>query len=287
MGDLNVEQRTDPIAELGECPVWHGSWPGLRWVDVLAGDLLTLDDATGDVDRAHVSKVLSAFRPRRNGGTVVAVERGFMLLDEDLAVDYAFPDLWSDPAIRMNDGGCDPAGRFYCGSMAYSEVTDVGSLYCLDLDGRTRQVLTGITVSNGLAFPPGTSRAYYVDSPTRRIDLLEQDEAGEFIDRHPFVLIEDGAGLPDGLTLDAEGGIWVALWGGGQVRRYDPDGRLDAVVELPATQVTSCAFGGSKLDRLYITTAHRELDPGEQPEAGSLFSCDPGVAGMPVLQFAG
>jgi sugar lactone lactonase YvrE len=287
MGDLTVEQRTGPITVLGEGPVWHTSWSGLRWVDALAGDLLTLDDTTGGVHRTHVAKVLTAFRPRRRGGVVAAVDRGFLLLDDDLAVEHAYPEVWSDPAIRMNDGGCDSTGRFYCGSMAYSEEPEAGALYCLDPDGRTRQVLTGVTVSNGIAFPPDASHAYYVDSHSSRVDRLEQDETGAITDRRPVVLIEEGAGLPDGLTLDAEGGIWVGLWGGSQVRRYHPDGRLDAVVELPVTQVTACAFGGAQLDRLYITTAQKGIDPVEQPEAGSLFSCDPGVTGVPVLEFAG
>ncbi len=287
MGDLTVEQLTGPITYLGEGPVWHGSWPGLRYVDALAGDLLTLDDATGAVQRTHVANVLTAFRPRRRGGIVAAVDRGFLLLDEDLAVEQALPELWSDPEIRMNDGGCDSAGRFYCGSMAYSEETGAGSLYCLEADGRTRRVLTDVTVSNGIAFLPGSSHGYYVDSHCPRIDRLDQDGAGEITDRRPVVLLEDGDGLPDGITLDAEGGIWVGLWGGSQVRRYTPDGRLDAVVELPVTQVSACAFGGPQLDRLFITTAQKAIDPATQPEAGALFCCEPGVTGVPVLEFAG
>ena len=163
----------------------------------------------------------------------------------------------------------------------------------MEADGSSRVVLDGIEVSNGLGFSPDGSRAYYVDSATRRVDVLDVVPATEdprgLVRRRPFVEIDPDDGMPDGLTVDAEGGVWVALWGGGAVRRYSPDGALDAVVPLPVSQVSACAFGGDDLDRLFVTTSRQGLDDPDADEAasGSLFVADPGVRGLPVLPFAG
>jgi sugar lactone lactonase YvrE len=281
----DVEQLTDPVAFHGEGPVWSPSWGGLRWVDMLAGDVLSLHpDAT--IGRRHVGPVAAALRPRRTGGAIIAIERGFVLEDPDGTLQM-LPEIWTDPTVRMNDGGCDPDGRFYCGTMAYSERDGRGSLYRLDADGSTSLVFGGSTISNGLDWSPDGSLAYYIDTPTRRIDVFDYDADTGLTERRAFAEIAEGAGLPDGLTVDSEGHVWVALYAGSAVHRYRPDGSLDGVVELPVTKPTACTFGGDDLSDLFITTTRSGVAEGAEPGAGALFHYRPGVAGRPVRPYAG
>jgi sugar lactone lactonase YvrE len=252
---------------------------------MLAGDLLTLG-ADGSVARHHLGTVLAALRPRARGGMVVALEREFALVDEDWSV-RRLGEIWADPRVRMNDGGCDPDGRFYCGSMAYASTAGRGSVYRLDPDGSSRAVLSGVTVSNGLAWSPDGSTAYYVDSGTRRVDAFDYDPERGWSGRRPAVKVDPSAGIPDGLAVDADGYLWVALHGGGAVHRYRPGGHLDGRVELPVSQVTACTFGGPGLDQLYITTSRLDMDPAAEPGAGALFRADVGVTGLPAATFAG
>lgn len=279
-----AEQLTDPVSHHGEGPVWHAGWPGLRWVDMLAGDVLTLDARTGSVDRSHVGSVAAAIRPCRDGGAVLALERGFAFADDDLTQVQPLEEIWSDPSIRMNEGGCDPDGRFYCGSMAYDSTQGAGTLFRLDTDGTVTPVLHEVTISNGLAWSPAGTTAYYVDTPTQRIDAFDYVD-GELRDRRPVVRISPGHGAPDGLTVDAEGYLWVALWGGGAVHRYSPDGRLSEVCTLPAPRVTACTFGGPGLDELYITTSRVSTDLDRHPDAGAVFRLQSSVPGLPVLTY--
>lgn len=276
---------TGVVTEHGEGPVWFGPDIGLRVVDMLAGDILTID-ASGEVERNHVGKVAAVVRPRTGGGFVVATERGFALHNGDDVVSTIGP-LWTDHGVRMNEGGCDPDGRFYAGTMAYYATPGSGSLYRLDPDGSVENVLEGVTISNGLEWSPSGENAYYVDSPTGRIDVFDYTASDGFQERRPFVTIDRQYGDPDGLTVDREGGVWVAMWGGNQVRRYDPDGHLSEVIDVPIRQVTACTFGGADLDTLYITTS--ALDDGFPIEtlAGAVFANIPGVTGMKPREFGG
>jgi sugar lactone lactonase YvrE len=282
---MRAEQVTDPVAYHGEGPVWSGRWGGLRWVDMLAGDILSL---TGDgrVVRRHVAAIAAAVRPRRAGGAVIGIERGFALEDAQGAVTALDP-VWSDTSVRMNEGACDPDGRFYCGSMAYDQRPGAATVYRLDADHSVRAVLTGVTVSNGLDWSPDGSLAYYNDTATYRTDVFTYDPVHGLVDRRPFVDLTSEELRPDGLTVDVEGGVWMALSNGGAVRRYTADGRLDEVVSLPARKVTACTFGGADLDQLFITTSREGLDPDDDPLAGALFQADVGVPGQPVREFAG
>ena len=221
---------------------------------------------------------------------MLAGERGFVLLDAGMQVERRLPDLWDDPGVRMNEGGADPAGNFWCGSMAYDEREGGGALYRLAPDLSVQKVLDGVTISNGFGFSPDGARAYYVDTPTRKVDVFDHRD-GTLTGRRTAFEPADGPGFPDGLTVDAEGCVWVALFDGAAVHRYTPDGELLAVVPLPVAQVTACTFGGPGLDRLYVTTSREGLDAdalAAQPLAGALFCVDlPGVRGLPVLEFAG
>jgi sugar lactone lactonase YvrE len=249
---------------------------------MLAGDVLQLAQ-DGSVSRRHVGDVAAALRPRREGGAVIAVERGFVLEEADGSLK-ALPELWSGDEVRMNDGGCDPYGRFYCGSMAYDHRPGGGALYRLDADGSVTVALDAVTISNGLDWSPDGARAYYVDTPTREIAIFDYSEDAGLTGRRTFVAID---GLPDGLTVDSEGGVWVAVYDRGSVRRYGPDGRLDAELSLPVPRVTACTFGGDRLDRLFITTTCEGIDPAEHPLAGSIFVAEPGVVGLPAREFGG
>lgn len=276
---MRAVQLTEPVAHHAEGPVWID---GLHWVDLLAGDVLRLHP-DGAIERRHIGSIVAVIRPRTGGGFAYALERGFALEDATGHL-ITLPDLWSDPMLRMNDGGCAPDGSFLCGSMAYDAASGAGSLYRLAPDGHASRVLSGVTISNGLEWSPDGALAYYVDSVTGRVDVFDYD-GGTLANRRPFASIAEGA--PDGLTVDSEGGVWVALWGGSAVHRYDPAGVLTAVVSVDARQVTSCAFGGAALDELFITTSREGLDDDDDPLAGSVFVVRPGVTGVPVRAYGG
>jgi sugar lactone lactonase YvrE len=278
-----AEQITGPIAFHGEGPVWSERWGGLRWVDMLAGDILFLESG-GAVERTHVGTVAAAVRPRSRGGAVIGVERGFALEDADGTLTH-LPELWEHDRVRMNEGACDPDGRFYCGTMAYDKTPGAGTLYRLDADGSVEVVLEAVTISNGLDWSPDGALVYYNDTDTFRVDVFDYDRDAGLTGRRPFA--DTGELRPDGLTVDAEGGVWVAFSNGHAVRRYAPDGALDEVVELPVRKVTACAFGGEGLERLFVTPSQEGVDVEAEPLAGSLFAVVPGVRGLPAREFAG
>jgi len=281
---MKAAQLTEPDAEHGEGPVWWPSWGGLRWVDLFAGDMLTLR-GDGTVARRHLGSALGSLRPRAGGGMVMALDTHFALTDAWDEEPRPFGNLRTSPGVRLNDGGCDPQGRFYCGSMAHDSAPGAGCLYRLDPDGSTRVLLRGVTVSNGIGWSPDGGTGYYIDTGTHRLDAFDHDPDRGLSGRRPLARIDEA--LPDGLAVDAEGGIWVALMGGGAVNRYRPDGTLEDRVELPVRQVTACAFGGPRLDELFITTSRVGFGIAEEPEAGAVFRADVGVAGLPALPFAG
>lgn len=266
--------------------MWTPRWGGLRLVDMLAGDVLTLH-VGGDVERRHVGSVAAMLRPCRAGGAVIAVERGFAFADDALTEVTSLEELWRDTGVRMNEGGCDPHGRLYCGSMAYTAAPGRGRLYRLDCDGRVEVVLADVGISNGIGWSPTGDTAYYVDTLTGRVDAFDYDSDRGLHGRRVFARVPPERGAPDGLTVDAEGFLWVALWGGAAVWRFTPDGRLDGIVELPVTRVTACTFGGPDLSRLYITTSRQHIDAAGQPSAGAVFAADVGVRGLPVAEFHG
>jgi sugar lactone lactonase YvrE len=282
---VKAEQLTDPVAYHGEGPVWSETWGGLRWVDMLDGDVLSLGP-DGSIERRHVDDIAAIVRPRQSGGAVLGIERGFALEDPDGTITR-LGDLWTGGDVRMNEGGCDPDGRFYCGTMAYDKRPGGASVYRLDPDGEVTVVLEGVTISNGLDWSPDDSVAYYIDTMTYEVSLFDYDTERGLTGRRTFVEFDHDGGGPDGLVVDSEGGVWVALFGGSAVHRYNTEGELDEVIEVEARQVTACAFGGPGLDRLYITTSRENLEPDDDPLAGSLFTVVPGVVGRPVRTYAG
>jgi sugar lactone lactonase YvrE len=282
---IEAEPYSDPLCHHGEGAVWDADSGRLLFVDMIAGDVLV--DRAGVITRHHVGEVAAAVRPRRTGGYVVALDRRFALTDDDLICERVLPDVWDGSDVRFNDGGCDPQGRFYCGSMAYDARPGGAAMYRLDPTGSVHRIMTGLTVSNGLCWSPDGSVAYYVDTATQAVDSLGFDPAaGTFTDRRTVARIDQVDGSPDGLTVDSEGRIWVALWDGHAVHCYQPDGSLVEKISVPVARVTSCTFGGTDLDELYITTSRFGLDDPE-PVAGAVFRCRPGVRGRPTATFAG
>jgi sugar lactone lactonase YvrE len=277
----------------GEGPAWDARAGHLLWVDMMANQLHQTTAAGADRITDFEQPVCVAV-PRQQGGLALALGDGYWLADArgELQRLYAIaqPPSPAGP-IRMNDGKCDPTGRFWAGSMAYDARTGAGSLFRLDPDGGVHEMLDDVTISNGLAWSADGSTMFYIDSPTQRVDAFDASVAtGAIGNRRPVVTIPASVGLPDGMTIDDDGGLWVALWGGSAVHRYTPDGRLDTIVNLPCTQVTSCSFGGTGLDELYITTSRLGLPqdgPDVQPHAGDLFRVRPGVTGPAAVPFAG
>jgi sugar lactone lactonase YvrE len=191
----------------------------------------------------------------------------------------------------MNDGKCDRAGRFWAGTMAMKEGPGAGSLYRLDTDHSVHTMVTGVTISNGLCWSLDDKQMYYIDTPLGRVDVFDFDApSGAIKNRRTLFEIPKENGAPDGMTIDEDGCLWVAHWGGGAVRRYTTKGVVDQTIELPASRVTSCMFGGSDLRDLYITTASIGLTPEqqrEQPHAGGIFVSRTGVTGTPGYLFKG
>ncbi|WP_232304643.1 SMP-30/gluconolactonase/LRE family protein [Microbacterium sp. XT11] len=283
---LTAENVTGPIAHHAEAPVWWAEERTLLWVDGEAGDLLAL--TPHGIRRRHVDDEYLAFvRPRAAGGLAAVGARTLHLSSEPDGRFDPVIALTHDGRVRMNDGCCDPAGRLLAGSMAYDGTSPSGTL--LRVDGRlgTTTVLTAVTVSNGLGFSAGGEHAYYVDSATHRIDVFDVHDDGALVDRRPLVEIPEEQGMPDGLTVSADGRVWVALWGGSAVHAYSPDGALTERVGLPVAQVSACTFGGDDLSTLYITTSAQGLDGDHDTAAGSLFAVRPGAVGVAVTPFAG
>jgi sugar lactone lactonase YvrE len=242
---------------------------------MLAGDVLSLDPQAGVI------------RTRASGGALVARGDRFAITDGDLAELRTVARLELAPGVRLNEGDCDPDGRFYCGSMASDESPQAGTFYRLDPDGSVRSVLGKVTISNGFGFAPDGRSAYYIDTATQGVDVFDYSAATGLVNRRRWVDIPAGAGAPDGLAVDAEGGVWVALFGGSAVRRYSASGALDAVIALPVSQVTACTFGGTGLNTLFVTTSRIRADLQTEPSSGSLFAVQPGVRGLPVRAFSG
>jgi sugar lactone lactonase YvrE len=272
-----------PMSALGEGPLWDDRDQSLYWLDIPQGRVHRMD-ADGSFASWDVGQRVSAIVPRASGGLVVAGRNGFMTLDLPSGELTMLAPVEQDrPENRMNDGACDRAGRFYAGTMADDERPGAGALYRLDPDLQLTTLLTGVGISNGIGWSPDDRLMYYVDSHAHQVDVFDYDPATGAIDgRRQFAPVGQGDVQPDGLTVDADGGVWVGVWDGGALLRYDPDGRMRDALQLPAARVTSCAFGGPGLDRLYITTA-----AGDGEHAGGLFVCEPGVTGQPGHPFRG
>ncbi|WP_180687252.1 SMP-30/gluconolactonase/LRE family protein [Streptomyces gossypiisoli] len=270
-------------ATLGEGPTWDAAAGRLIWIDILGSRLHTYDPATGRRATRTTPQHVGAAKPRANGGLVLNLRDGVGLLDPDGTFRWLHHD--PVPGRRANDAAVAPDGALWAGTMRYDEAPGGGTLSRVAPDGSVSVVLDDVAVSNGTGWSPDGRLMYYIDSPTRRIDVFDAVD-GRVANRRPLAEIEEGAGFPDGLAVDADGCVWVALWDGGAVRRYTPRGELDRVITLPTPRVTACAFGGPDLSDLYITTARVGLD-APHPVAGSLLVIPGAGKGLAQPAFTG
>lgn len=278
-----------PRAELGEGPRWDTGSQTLLWVDILGRSVHRFDPVTGHDTAVPMPAMVSLAVPRAAGGVVVAMPGGLAVLEGARLIRLA-PLEEELKGNRPNDGACDPAGRLWVGTMALDERSPTAGLYRVDPDLTVRRLLSGATISNGLGWAPRNDRFYFIDTPLQRIDVFDYDVAtGAIEGRRPLAGVT-GPGAPDGMTVDAEGCLWVAMHGGWAVRRYSPQGELLTQVRLPVAKVTSCCFGGPGLGDLYVTTRRESLGAGElreQPLAGALLRLDVGVGGTATYAFGG
>ncbi|WP_405465949.1 SMP-30/gluconolactonase/LRE family protein [Streptomyces jietaisiensis] len=280
-----VEVAVRAEAELGEGPTWDAAAGRLLWLDILRSRVHTLDPVSGHRTVRTTEQHVGAVKPRAGGGLVLNLRDGIGLVDT--AGDFRWLRHEPVPGRRGNDAAVAPDGSLWAGTMRYDEATGGGTLSRITGDGAAEVVLDDVTVSNGTGWSPDGRLMYYIDTPTRHIDVFDHDPAtGRVSGRRPLATVEDGAGYPDGLTVDADGCVWVALWDGAAVRRYTPSGELDRVVPLPVPRVTACAFGGPELTDLYITTARVGLSPAP-PLAGSLMVLPGAGKGQALPPFAG
>lgn len=277
---------------LGESPVWSVPEQALYWVDIQAPAILRLEASSRHVTTWRLDEPVGSIALRAKGGLLAAMKSGFCFFDPASGERHPIADPEAHlPENRFNDGRCDRAGRFWAGTMSEASREPVGSLYCLEPNLTVRVVQTGITIPNSLAWSPDGCVMYFADSHRRRIWAYDFDvEAGALSNQRVFVDAADHPGVPDGSAVDAEGCLWNAEHGGSRICRYTPDGKLERTIDLPVTQPTCCAFGGSNLATLYITTARENLGPDQlakQRLAGAVLAADVGIAGMPECAFAG
>ncbi len=277
--------------QLGEGPSWDPETGRLIWVDILGAALREYDPGSGAVTTIPLPGHPGFAVRRRAGGFVIGLPDGIWARHLDGRMERLAEVEPDRPGNRLNDGKCDPRGRLWAGTMAYDGSPGAGSLYRLDPDHTLHRIMTGASISNGMAWSGDGRTMYYIDTPTGSVDAFDYDpETGAIANRRQVAKLSPERGWPDGMTIDREDCLWVACWEGWRVCRYRPDGELLAEVEVPAACVTSCAFGGADLRDLYITTASHEqsrTEPRSQPRAGGLFRVRPGVQGRPEPGYAG
>lgn len=290
---MNVEVALEARATLGEGPLWDTRRQRLYWVDIEGGLLHVFNPADGS-DKAHaIGQRVSTVVVRRRGGLLLGLEEGIASYDPDTgALELICRPEGTNPDVRFNDGKCDPAGRFWAGTMTFSRTPGGANLWRLDTDLSVQRMLDGVTTSNGLVWSLDRDTMYYIDSGTPQVDAFDFDlDSGQISHRRTVVRVPESQGKPDGMAIDQEGKLWVAQYRGGRVCRWDPvDGRLLQTIAIPASLTTACALGGANLDELFVTTARDGLTPEQlaaQPHAGSLFRVRVAVPGLESHEFAG
>lgn len=285
-----IERLTSQPARLGEGPCWHAEEQRLYWVDIEGKRLHRLDPETGDAASWDFPERIGTVAPRKAGGLLLAFPDRLVIFHPQTGVQEPYVIVDPNPKTRLNDGKCDPQGRFWVGSMDLEEKKSIGGLYRVDPDGTVTQWADGIGVSNGLAWSPDERSMFYIDSPTRRVFVFDMDLAtGVVSDRRVFCEFDEDEGFPDGMTSDAEGNLWVAHWAGARITRRDSlTGAVLSTFPTRAYQTSACCFGGPALTDLYITSAQMNLtqeQAAEYPDSGHLLRLRPGLTGAATHAF--
>ncbi|WP_332633391.1 SMP-30/gluconolactonase/LRE family protein [Halalkalibacter flavus] len=286
-----VEIAVPAKATLGEGPHWDHENERLYWVDILEKKLHIYEPQKSENRTITFEQYIGAVVGSKSGDLLLAMKNGIYRYNiQSGQLTFLTNPEGELPNNRFNDGKCDPAGRFWAGTMSLEEETHAGSLYRFQPSGDIKKVISPVTISNGLAWSPDHKYMYYIDTPTHEVQMYNYNkETGDISHAKTAVTIPDGNGYPDGMTIDQEGMIWVAHWGGSKVTRWNPhSGNLLDEIAVPAKNVTSCTFGGKNLDELYITTARKgmvESDFHSYPDSGHLFKVKTNVKGIPAYLF--
>ena len=284
---MNIELLYDSKATLGEGPVWDARTQTLYWLDILNKRVY----AGGNV-LAELDEFIGCMAPRQNGGLILAKRFSFASLEFDSGQSASILSLTDEPTNnRFNDGKCDPRGRFLAGTMDMNETDPTGSLYSFDGKSVTK-ILGEITISNGMAWSSDYKTFYYIDTPTRIVRAFDYDlETGAIANPRAAIYVPETLGWPDGMTSDTQGNLWIAMWGGAKMTKWNPNtGELLEQISIPALNVSSCVFGGKNMNELYITSARKGLDEAalaKYPLTGAVFRLETDVEGMPTFEFAG
>jgi sugar lactone lactonase YvrE len=275
---------------LGEGPVWVEREQALYWLDIKDRKIFRLNEADERNDWPTPFRAGSIV-PRSSGGFIAGTDQGIAVIDLDTpSFEIVANPEKGLPDNRFNDGKVDRAGRFWAGTMDDRQKGSAGTLYRIDADFECRAIDSGYGITNGPAFSPDGRLMYHSDTARQVTYLYDLAADGSAANRRVFLQFDRGDGFPDGMTVDSEGCLWIAFWGGWCVRRFSPAGEMLKRIEMPVEQPSSCAFGGPDLDRLYVTSATQDLDEAAlamQPNAGGLFLLSPGVRGLTELPFAG
>ncbi|MGM7684953.1 SMP-30/gluconolactonase/LRE family protein [Cytobacillus sp. Hm23] len=289
-----IELVVDAQATLGEGPCWDSKTQQLYWVDIFERKLFVYDSHSGENRQIQLNKLVGAVVPKEAGGLILAMEDGFFSMNVETERIQLINDPESHlPENRFNDGKCDPAGRFWAGTTDRNlKMNENGALYCLNTDLSVVKKRTRVNISNGLTWSPDHKHMYYIDTLTKKVIRFDYDiSTGQIKDPIDIIFFRNGDGLPDGMTSDEEGKLWIAHWGGSKVSRWDPStGEQISKIYVPAKNVTSCVFGGKDLNELYITTARSrtsEQDLAIYPHAGGLFKVVTDVKGSGTYRFGG
>lgn len=280
--ELEPELIADYACVTGEGPLWHPLEQRLYWVDIPTGRMFRYAPATGQHEQCYAGEVVGGFTVQADGALLLFMARGAVALWREGALTPLIAEIPAERDSRFNDVIADPEGRVFCGTMPTGEQG--GALYRLDGDGALTRLLEGVQISNGMGFSPDLAQLYYTESLARTIWRFDYDRAtGALSEQRVFVRVPEveGEGVPDGLTVDAEGHIWSARWGGGCLVRYRPDGIEDLRTPLPAQKVSCVTFGGPDTTDLYVTTAGGDDKAANGTGAGALFRLRLGIQGRP------
>jgi len=277
---MDPELIADYACETGEGPLWHPDEQRLYWADIPRGRLFRYDPASGHHEECYHGEVVGGFTLQKDGALLLFMACGAVQIWREGELTTVIDRIPGEEDSRFNDVIADPEGRVFCGTM--SSPAHKGRLYRLDPDGSLTTILTGVGTSNGMGFTPDGRGMYYIDTPTKEVSLFDYERAtGELTNRRVFVNTAADPGGPDGMTVDAEGYVWVAKWDGGCVVRYAPDGCEERRIHFPPPKVSSLCFGGPEYEDIYATTAGGHQKETDGPEAGALYRVRAGIRGVP------